>query len=62
MDKETSHSKKMQDALNRKEKWVVKYGMFLACVFIIVVIALLEAYLRSKNMSLLNWVSARVHR
>lgn len=56
MEKETLHSNKMQDALNKKNIWIVKYGMFLASIFIIGVVALLEIYLRTKHISLLNWI------
>ena len=56
MEKETLHSNKMQDALNKNNIWIVKYGMFLASIFIISVVALLEIYLRTKHISLLNWI------
>lgn len=59
MDNEALHSSKMQEALNKKDIWIVKYGMFLASMFIIGVIALLDIYLRTKHISLLDWIVKR---
>ena len=42
MEKDALHSRKMQKAINKKDIWIVKYGMLLASIFIISVIALLE--------------------
>lgn len=56
MEKEALHSNKMYEELKKKDMWIVKYGMFLASLFIIGVIALLEIYLRTKHISLLNWI------
>ncbi len=56
MEKDALHSRKMQKAINKKDIWIVKYGMLLASIFIISVIALLEIYLRTKQISLLDWI------
>lgn len=62
MENRESHSDKMRNALNKKNIWIIKYGMLIASLFIICIIILLEFYLRTIHVSLLDWFEQNTNR